>query len=581
MSMQQLSPNTLLQGGKYQIVSILGQGGFGITYLAIQCALGRKVAIKEFFMKELCERDEATSHVSMGTTGSRETVIRFREKFLKEARSIAALTHPNIVRIIDVFEDNGTAYYVMEYCTGGSLSDIIKQHPSGLKEADALHYIRQVASALQYIHSQKMNHLDVKPANILIDSLGNSILIDFGLSKHYDSEGFETSTTPVGISHGYAPLEQYSGVSEFSPQSDVYSLGATLYKLLTGITPERAGKKQQPLPQQISAATRRAVETAMQVLEENRIQSVSEFLAILDHTAQGEDESTKVADQKTPILDPNPKKEEKEYVGEEKQLYEEVGKEKSGHSSVKVFFSLLTVIALGTAGYFFFSDTPKQSFEYKATYHSDLDSLAYAYGVMFGNQYSNFTDPGVVVPDTNKVMNLDNFLLGFITAIKRDSMNLDLSADEAQQFLQKYQLKLREEMEEKHQTENNEAKVAGADYMAQNAIKDGVIVTESGLQIETIVEGTGARAEDGDKVLVNYKGTLIDGTQFDANDETEFNVNGVIKGFKEGIMAMKEGGKAILTIPSDLAYGDRGAGENIPGGSTLIFEVELLKVIRQ
>ena len=215
----------------------------------------------------------------------------------------------------------------------------------------------------------------------------------------------------------------------------------------------------------------------------------------------------------------------------------------------------------------------------KASYaQGDLDTLAYAYGVMFGTQYSNFADPGVVVPDTNKVMNCDNFLAGFITAFKRDSTHLDMTVEEAQQFLQNYQMKLREEMEAKRQEELKENKTKGADFMAKNAQKPGIVVTESGLQIETLVEGTGAQAKEGDKVLVNYKGTLVDGTQFDANDSTEFNVNGVVKGFKEGILAMKEGGKAILTMPSDLAYGDRGMGQNIPGGSTLQFEVELLKV---
>lgn len=238
----------------------------------------------------------------------------------------------------------------------------------------------------------------------------------------------------------------------------------------------------------------------------------------------------------------------------------------------KFLLSMLAVAAIACS----FSSCSKAP---KASYaQGDIDTLAYAYGVMFGNQYSNFTDPGVVVPDTNKVMNLDNFLAGFITAIKRDSAHLDMSVEDAQEFLQKYQMKLRQEMEEKRQAELNDTKKAGSDYMAKNGQKEGVVVTESGLQIETVVEGKGAQAKDGDKVLVNYKGTLINGTQFDANDSTEFNVNGVVKGFKEGIMAMKEGGKAILTMPSDLAYGDRGAGQNIPGGSTLVFEVELLKV---
>lgn len=162
--MQQLQNGTPLQRGKYQIEKVLGQGGFGITYLAIQSGLERKVAIKEFFMKELCDRDESTSHVTLGTAGSRETVNRFREKFLKEARNIAKLNHPNIIKIIDVFEENGTAYYVMEFAEKGSLAEMVRDMGS-LSEPVATHYILQVAGALKYIHEQKMNHLDVKPSN--------------------------------------------------------------------------------------------------------------------------------------------------------------------------------------------------------------------------------------------------------------------------------------------------------------------------------------------------------------------------------------------------------------------------------
>ena len=237
-----LQINSTLQGGKYRILSVLGQGGFGITYLAEQTMLGCKVAIKEFFMKEFCNREERTSHVSIGTEGSRETVKRFRVKFLKEARNITNLKHPNIVRIIDVFDENDTSYYVMDYIGGGSLSSKVKRY-GALPEDEATSYILQVADALDYIHQRNMNHLDVKPANIVLsDENGAAILIDFGLSKQYDATGEQTSSTPVGVSEGYAPLEQYrpGGVGIFSPQTDIYSLGATFFYLLTGQTPPSA-----------------------------------------------------------------------------------------------------------------------------------------------------------------------------------------------------------------------------------------------------------------------------------------------------------------------------------------------------
>ena len=297
----QLKQGFLLQGGKYRIEKVLGQGGFGITYLAIQIGLDREVAIKEFFMKELCERDASTSYVTLGTESSRTTVNRFREKFLKEARHIAKLNHPHIVRIIDVFEENGTAYYVMEYAGNGSLSDMVEKL-GNLSEPVAIHYILQVADALDYIHKQKMNHLDVKPANIMINEKDEALLIDFGLSKQYDSTtGNQTSTTPVGISHGYAPLEQYKegGVQEFSPEADIYALGATFFKLLTGITPPNASDvNEDGVPVDLLKAkgvSQRAMAVICQAMEgrkRDRMKDVNSFIDNLKGQSSDDDEKT-------------------------------------------------------------------------------------------------------------------------------------------------------------------------------------------------------------------------------------------------------------------------------------------------
>lgn len=280
-----LKQGTQLQGGRYRIEKVLGQGGFGITYLAEQKAPCRKVAIKEFYMADFCERNDDTSHVTLGTSGSREMVKRYLDKFLKEAQNISELEHRNIVSIIDVFEENGTAYYVMKYCSGGSLADRLKDGP--MKEADAMYYIRQVADALDFIHSRNIMHLDVKPANILINEQGEAVLIDFGISKHYGRDDRATTSTPVGISHGYAPLEQYSksGVSTFSAATDIYSLGATLYKLLTGVTPPEASEVNDSglpaLPSGLSSSVCSAIRAAMQPRRADRPQSIKEFLALL------------------------------------------------------------------------------------------------------------------------------------------------------------------------------------------------------------------------------------------------------------------------------------------------------------
>ncbi len=285
--MNALKTNAVLQNGKYRIEGVLGQGGFGITYLASQVALNRKVTIKEFFMKELCNRDEQTSQVSVPSMGSVDTVVRFRAKFVKEAQTIAALNNPHIIHIHDIFEENGTAYYVMDYLSGGSLSDLVQRNGI-LAEATALGYIRQVADALSYIHARNINHLDIKPSNVLIDGNGNAVVIDFGLSKRYDETGSQTSTTPVGISHGFAPLEQYQpgGVSTFSPTTDIYSLGATLYKLLSGQTPPNATAlldADLDLSRlSASPSTKAAIAAAMQPKRKGRPQTVEAFIAMLD-----------------------------------------------------------------------------------------------------------------------------------------------------------------------------------------------------------------------------------------------------------------------------------------------------------
>ena len=285
-----LQKGTLLKGGDYIIESVLGQGGFGITYLAVQIGLNRKVAVKEFFMKDHCERDPVTSCVKIPSTGSRELVDRFRVKFLKEARTIAEMDNPHVIRIHDVFEENGTAYYVMEYLRGGSLSDIIPA--GGLPESEAVGYIRQIAEALRYIHEEKhVLHLDVKPSNVHFRSDGELVLIDFGISKHYDeADDGQTSTTPVGASRGYAPLEQYKvgGLSQFTPATDIYSLGATLYKLLTGNTPADANDVNEDglmsLPEKVSAPVRAVIWKSMRPRRKDRPQSIEEFLAIFDET---------------------------------------------------------------------------------------------------------------------------------------------------------------------------------------------------------------------------------------------------------------------------------------------------------
>ena len=293
---------TSLQNGRYKIESILGQGGFGITYRAVQTSLGRTVAIKEFFMKDYCERAEGSTHVTMGTQSSREMVQRYRDKFEKEARTLARLKHPHIIPVIDVFQENNTSYYVMEYAEGASLKQQVDEK-GPLSEARAVNYILQVADALRYLHGQHICHLDIKPANILTTAHGEAILADFGLAKQYDEEGGETSTTPVGKSKGYAPPEQYrtGGVQSFSPETDVYALGATLYFLLTGKTPpESVLLNEQSLDVTLlSPRMAQAVQAAMQLRRADRV-TLDVFEKFLTKKAEqpkpGKDEDVTIID---------------------------------------------------------------------------------------------------------------------------------------------------------------------------------------------------------------------------------------------------------------------------------------------
>ena len=283
--MQQLPKNTLLQRGKYKIEKALGQGGFGITYLATQELLDRKVCIKEFFFKDSYGRT-STGKVTLGTVGNMDLVDRFLDKFIKEARTISKLEHPNIIKILDIFMENGTAYYVMDFIEGESLEEIVKRR-GALPEHEAVSYIKQVANALAYLHQHKINHLDVKPANIMVRKEDNkAILIDFGVSKQYDDQGEQTSTTPVGISYGYAPLEQYQpgGVCEFSPLTDVYSLGATLHRLVTGNVPPAPYKILDggiEISTNISPSIITAIRQSMEQNRNKRPKNIQEFISLL------------------------------------------------------------------------------------------------------------------------------------------------------------------------------------------------------------------------------------------------------------------------------------------------------------
>lgn len=276
---------TLLQGGKYEIKRFISAGGFGCTYEGVHTMLDTHIAIKEFFVKDFCNRDEQTSHVTVGTQSKVELVQKLRRKFIDEAKAIYKMQHNNIVRILDIFEENGTAYYVMDYVDGKSLHEIVKER-GALPEQEVMKYVEQIADALEYVHSQNRLHLDIKPGNIMVDKLGKVKLIDFGASKQYDEVDGENTSTLLGKTPGYAPIEQMGNtVRTFTPATDIYALGATIYKCLTGNTPPDAtllmDEGLDPFPANVTTKTQKAVEKAMEVSKKNRPQTIGEFRALL------------------------------------------------------------------------------------------------------------------------------------------------------------------------------------------------------------------------------------------------------------------------------------------------------------
>ncbi|MBO7112420.1 MAG: Ig-like domain-containing protein [Bacteroidaceae bacterium] len=340
-SQQTLQKGYVLQGKKnrYIIDRVLGQGAFGITYLArykasIQGDIGSgsvwaQVAIKEFFMRDLNVRDGSTGYLN---DSSQDSLIgRYRRAFMREARNLAGLHHDNIVNVFEVIEANNTVYIIMEYINGGSLDEHIAQSGK-LSEQESVNSILKLCSAVSCMHEHRMLHLDIKPRNVMLDEDGQLYLIDFGLSKQYTADGEPESSTSIGLgTPGYAPVEQaehQDGDKKFRATIDVYALGATMYKMLTGQTPPKASQVSDSvidsdniIPKQlkdagISDSLTSVVAKAMWPSSGKRYQSVSELVSAIDALHEGtiptENDDT-VPDKPKPVPKPvkNPSPEPK------------------------------------------------------------------------------------------------------------------------------------------------------------------------------------------------------------------------------------------------------------------------------
>ncbi|MDR1097937.1 MAG: protein kinase [Tannerella sp.] len=289
-----------LQKKKYQLTYTIGQGGFGITYLGVwntevKGGLGAMktkvpVCIKEYFFKDYCYRDKDSYAVKVHSETGEKLFDKFKEKLIKEANILSEVQHPYIVNVLEVFEENNTAYIVMEYIEGCSLKYMLDKE-GVLTENKVLKYVHQIGNALDFAHEKSVVHLDIKPSNILIDKEDNARLIDFGVSKRYDIDKQETSTTTLTLSKGFASIEQYDneGTQNFSPCPDIYSLGATMYNLLTGIIPVESilrATKQMLSPSSynsnVTQKTESVILKAMEVKPEDRYQVIKEMLASLD-----------------------------------------------------------------------------------------------------------------------------------------------------------------------------------------------------------------------------------------------------------------------------------------------------------
>ena len=226
--------------GQYEIVRLIASGGFGITYLA-RDTLGRDVAVKECFPLGLAQRAAMTHTVSATSAGTSEHFETARAQFLREARMLAALRHPNVVHVQSLFEENGTAYMAMDFIHGLDLHEEIAG--DSLSGASVLDLARDLLGALAYVHAEGVLHRDIKPQNIRIDTFGMPMLIDFGAARAETQARSRMAGTFRVVTDGYSPHEFYVSGAKQGPHSDLYALAATLHHVITGAAPIAADER--------------------------------------------------------------------------------------------------------------------------------------------------------------------------------------------------------------------------------------------------------------------------------------------------------------------------------------------------
>ena len=314
-----LKVGTILRG-TYRIDSYLSSGGFGNTYVATNIEFEERVAIKEFFMKGVTQRDENQTTVSVSNAENHNSFLEQKEKFKKEARRLRKLNNEYIVSVHDLFEENGTAYYVMDYVDGENLAERLKRTGLPMNEQEVRKILPQVLDALKSVHDAGIWHLDMKPANIMETKDGNVKLIDFGASKQMNAQkGGATTSTAISYTNGYAPREQMEqNYDKFGPWTDIYALGATLYNLLTNKRPPLPTDLDDdisddkhlalPFPTSVGEEMKKFVLELMQTNRMQRPQSIGEIQNLLNNSPS-ESRSTVVQEDEETII-AYPEKEE-------------------------------------------------------------------------------------------------------------------------------------------------------------------------------------------------------------------------------------------------------------------------------
>ena len=577
--------NTMLPVGAvlrrtYRIDKQLASGGFGNTYAVTNLAFNERLAIKEFFIKGINEREADNTSVSVSNGDNRSQFDEQLEKFRKEARRLRQLHNQHIVRVHDLFEENGTCYYVMDYVDGVSLSERLK-HDGPLPEHEVLDILAQMLDALEEVHRNHLWHLDLKPANIMVNRQGSVQLIDFGASKQFSQEGGATTSTALCYTPGFAPPEQVEqNMEKFGPWTDIYALGATLFNLLTNQRPPQVSDINES-PQQafkplahISKQMQDLIRWMMQPNRQQRPQSVAALRSRLKRI----EETPKAAPASiaTKVAAPKPARPLK--TAAKPQAVNKPRAEKKNYFAYiagGLLIGLVLLALVGGGAYWLLGKekTQAQEVEEYRAYHdlpTELDSLAYAMGMAQSDGLKEYLANSMDVDTTYMAEFVQGLLQGSTLtstapqpmtgeALNAYNAGIQIGSQVNNQMIKNvnYQLfgenstqtfpvkifvagliqgvmgdtsfmtiqeagdiaqDLFERVKSKAAEEKyGKNKADNERFLVENAKKEGVVTLPSGLQYKVLKEGNGSIPTKTDLVVVHYTGQLIDGTVFDSS----------------------------------------------------------------